>query len=138
VTKSHHAMSIARAGRVALLASMSIAGCTGSRGTKPAEAVDPNAYPANYRTQIVDLLTTMLTDRADFRGALIAEPAMKPVGQSQHYVVCLQLNGHNQRKDKVVIYLAGVPIQYVDSKPEQCADAAYQPFKELEDMTPTR
>ena len=138
--QTHTAMRIARAGLWALLASMSVAGCTGSFFGKPkAEpAVDPNAYPANYRTQIVTLLTTMLTDRADFRGALIAEPAIKPVGQSQHYVVCLQLNGHNQRREKVVIYLAGVPTQFVNSKPEQCADAAYQPFKELEEATPTR
>jgi hypothetical protein len=136
--KTHQAMRIARAGIWALLASIGLVGCTGFGKPKPEPAVDPNAYPANYRTQMVTLLTTMLTDRADFRGALIAPPALKPVGQSQHYVVCLQLNGHNQHKDKVVIYLAGAPTQYIDSKPEQCADAAYQPFKELEDMTPTR
>jgi hypothetical protein len=135
---SHRAMRIVRASICVLLASIIVAGCSWSGKPKPAETVDPNAYPANYRTQIVTLLTTLLTDRADFRGALIAPPALKPVGQSQHYVVCLQLNGHNQHKDKVVIYLAGVPTQYIDSKPEQCADAAYQPFKELEDMTPTR
>ncbi len=132
------AMSIARAGIWALLASIGVAGCAGFGQPKPQPVVDPNAYPANYRNQVVTLLTTMLTDRADFRGALIAEPAIKPVGQSQHYVVCLRLNGHDQRKDKVAIYLAGVPTQYVDAKPEQCADAAYQPFKELEDATPAR
>jgi hypothetical protein len=127
-----------RAGMVALLASMSVAGCSGFGRQKPEPVVDPNAYPANYRTQIVTLLTTMLTDRADFRGALIAAPVLKPVGDSQHYVVCLQLNGHNQRRDKVVIYLAGAPNFFLDAKPEQCADAAYQPFKELEAETPDK
>ena len=131
-------MRIARAGIVALLASISIAGCSGFGKPKPEPVVDPNAYPANYRTQIVTLLTTTLTDRADFRGALIAAPALKPVGDSQRYVVCLQLNGHNQRRDKVVIYLAGVPNFFLDAKPEQCADAAYQPFKELEAETPDK
>jgi hypothetical protein len=120
-----------------VLAMMVVAGCSGGFGgpkrAEPAEvAVDPNAFPANYRNQIATLLTTQLADRADFRGALIAEPAMKPIGRSQHYVVCLQLNGRNQRKDKVVVFLGGTPTQYIDSKPEQCADAVYRPFAELE------
>jgi hypothetical protein len=81
-------------------------------------------------------LRTELTDRADFRGALIAEPAMKPVGASQHYVVCLRFNGHNQRKDKAIVYLDGQVTQFVDSKPEQCGGAVFAPFQTLDDITP--
>ena len=46
-------------------------------------------------------------------------------------MVCVQLNGHGQMKNKVAIYLGGQITQFVDSTPEQCGDAAYQPFKEL-------
>jgi hypothetical protein len=126
------------AGTVSLLAAMTVAGCSGFGREKPAPAVDPNAYPTNYRKQIASFLLQTLSDRADFGGALITAPAMKPIGQSQHYVVCLQLNGHNQRRDKVVIYLDGAIQQFIDSKPEQCGDAVYQPFQELADETPPR
>lgn len=123
----------------ALLAAAAVSGCTAFSGSKPVKpAVDPNTYPANYRNQIVTFLLTELTDRADFHGALIAEPALKPVQQSQRYVVCLELNGHNEQKTKVTIFLAGEITQFVDAKPEQCSGAAYQPFKELEDATPSK
>jgi hypothetical protein len=131
-------MGSARSGIVVLLAAMAVGGCGSFGGSKPEQAVDPNTFPGNYRKQIASFLTTQLMDRADFGGALIAAPAIKPVAESQHYVVCLQFNGHNQRKDKVVIYLAGDIQQFVDSKPEQCADAAYQPFQELAKITPPR
>ncbi len=133
-------MSLARAGMVILLASLSVTGCSGLGGRKAAPPVDPNAYPANYRSEIVSLLTTTLTDPGDFQGALIAPPTMRPVpdGREQHYVVCLQLNGHNETKNKVVIYLDGSPNEFVDATPEECTGAAYQPFPELAAARPGR
>lgn len=114
----------------------------GGFGSKPAPAtvVNPDPYPAAYRQQVATLLTTNLRDRADFRGALIAAPALKPVanGQSPHYVVCLQLTGHNDRRTKAVIYLEGKPNEFVDATPEQCGGAAYQPFTELAYEQPDR
>jgi hypothetical protein len=35
------------------------------------------------------------------------------------------------------IYLSGNIVQFVDATPEQCGNAPYQPFKELEDVTPS-
>jgi hypothetical protein len=138
--KSSSVMRFARAGIWLLVASISAAGCSNVSTEKPKEILDPNPYPANYRSQIVTLLTTTLTDRADFERALIAPPVLKPVPQSdiQHYVVCLQFNGRNVRKDKVVIYLAGKPNEYLDPTPEECGDAAYQPFNELVAAKPER
>lgn len=130
-----------------MLATLALAGCSGGfpgfGGTKrarPAPAVDLNLFPANYRNQVAMLLRTTLTDPADFSGALIAPPVLKPVAESPnlHYVVCVQLNGHNERKTKVVIYLGGDPTQYVDATPQQCADAAYQPFTELQNVRPQK
>jgi len=121
----------------ALLATV-LPGCSSFGTPKPVPQVDPNAFPANYRKQIATYLQTYLVDRADFRSSLIAEPAMKPVEQSQHYVVCVQFNGHNQHKTKAAIYLAGAITQFVDPKPGQCDDAVYQPFQELADETPEK
>jgi hypothetical protein len=130
-------MSTGRLGTwLMLVAVTASAGC--SSGPKPNQtaAGGPDVYPAEYQRQIAMYLRTELTDRADFRGALIAEPAMKPVGSSQHYIVCLRFNGHNQRKDKAVVYLDGQVTQFLDSKPEQCGTAVFTPFQTLDDITP--
>jgi len=114
-----------------LLASLVIAGCS------PKPAIDPNVMPTDYRNQIATYLGTVLTDRADFRVSLIGAPVLKPVGASEHYIVCVMLNGHNQHKEKVVIYLGPNINQFVDAAPGQCTDAAYQPFKELAALSPS-
>jgi hypothetical protein len=67
---------------------------------------------------------------------MISEPVIKPVGPSQHYVVCVQFNPQSTIKTKVAVYLSGQMTQFVDATPEQCADAVYQPFKELDAATP--
>ena len=132
-------MNICRAGSFLLLgallpAVLSAAGC--SKKDDPQVAADSNAFPANYRKDIAKFLTQSLTNRADFRGAMISEPAMKPVEDSQHYVVCVQFNPNSPIKTKAVVFLGGRMTQFVDSTPAQCADAAYQPFKELDAATP--
>jgi hypothetical protein len=133
-------MNVCRAGSLLLLAALApavlvAAGC--SKKEDPQLSADPNAYPANYRKDIAKFLTQSLTNRADFRGAMISEPAMKPVEDSQHYVVCIQFNAKSAIKTKAVVFLSGRMTQFVDSTPAQCADAAYQPFKELDAATPT-
>jgi len=121
------------AGVALALLSFAVAGCSGFGGPKKEDVVvvDPNQYPANYRTQIVEFLRQSLTNRADFRGAMISPPILKQVGDNPRYVVCMQFNGNSQIKSKVAIYFAGMIAQFIDSTPEQCGDAAYQPFKEL-------
>jgi hypothetical protein len=105
--------------------------CFGCGANKPADVVESNVAPANYRDQIASYLSTVLTDNADFRNSLIAAPVLKPVGDNQHYVACVQLNGHSQHKDKAIIYFAGNINQVVDATPEECGGAAYGPFPEL-------
>lgn len=130
-------MRISGAAAVLLLAAAAIAGCSGSKKEPSTAIANPDIFPANYRNQIATLLLTNLKDPADFRGALIGQPTLKPVGDSRHYIVCVQLNGRGFRKDKVAIYLGGSITQYIDATPEQCADAAYQPFRELDAQTPS-
>jgi hypothetical protein len=114
------------------LAAAVIAGCS-----TPKPVVDANVMPTDYRNQIATYLGTVLIDRADFRLSLIGAPVLKPVGASEHYIVCVMLNGHNQHKEKVVVYLGPNINQFVDAAPGQCTDAAYQPFKELAALTPS-
>ena len=117
---------------VLLLASVAIAGCSNT----PKPAADANILPTDYRNQIATYLAQLLPDRADFRSSMIGTPVLKQAGAGEHYIVCVMLNGHNQHKENVVIYLGTNINQYVDATPGQCADAAYQPFKELAAMLP--
>lgn len=114
------------------------AGCSGFGAKKQDNepVSDPNAFPATYRTQLTAFLRQSLTDRADFRGALISPPTLKPIADSQRYMVCVQFNGHSKLKNKVAIYFGGQMAQFIDSTPAQCGDAAYQPFNELEAAVP--
>lgn len=117
-------------------------GSIGSFGSKPSPAtvVNLDPYPANYRQQVASVLIMNLHDRADFRGAQIAAPALKPVanGQTPHYVVCVLLTGNNDRRAKAVVYLEGRPNEFIDATPEQCGGAAYQPYTELVYEEPER
>jgi hypothetical protein len=111
---------------------IALAGCTSFGGPKKdAGPTDPNAYPANYRTQIATFLSQSLTNRAAFRRAFISQPMLKSIGDGQRYLVCVQFNVNSQLKTKVAIYFAGMIAQFIDSTPDQCGDAAYTPFTEL-------
>jgi len=125
-------MKIACTKPALLLASLAIAGCSNT----PKPAADANVLPTDYRNQVATYLGQVVTDRADFRNSMISAPVLKQVGASEHFVVCVQLNGRNQHKEKLVIYLGTTINQFVDAAPGQCADAAYQPFKELAALLP--
>ena len=113
------------------LAGLLLAGC-GSFGTpKPQPVADPNANPTNYKERIARYLVGILTDRADYLGARIAAPALKSVEQSERYVVCVEFNGHNERKERVAVFLSDSITQFIRSEPAQCAGVVYEPFKEL-------
>jgi len=127
-------MNVHRAGMVLVTAAVALAGCSGAG--KDQQVVDPNALPTNYRSTLVAFLRQSLTNRADFRGAMISDPVLKPVGPSQHYIVCVQFNPRSQIKTKAAVFLSGQMTQFIDATPEQCADAAYQPFKELDAAIP--
>jgi hypothetical protein len=121
---------------VLAMAAATLAGCSGfSKNQQP--AADANTIPVNYRSTLVTFLSQSLTNRDDFHGAMISEPALKPVGQSQHYVVCVQFNSTSTIKTTMAaVFLSGQMTQFIDATPEQCAGAVYQPFKELDAATP--
>jgi hypothetical protein len=125
-------MSQFRAGTAAALLALALCNCSGFGGPKKEAApIDPNAYPANFRKQLAELLRQSLSNRADFRGALISQPILMPIGDSQRYMVCLQFHGNGQVKTKVAIYFAGLVQQFLDATPQQCGSVPYTPFTEL-------
>jgi hypothetical protein len=120
-----------------VMAAAALAGCSSFGKPQQTAAPDPNVFPANYRSTLVAFLGQSLTNRADFHGAMISEPAIKPVEASQHYVVCIQFSPQSKIRTKTAVFLSGQMTQFVDAAPEQCADAAYLPFKELDAAAPS-
>ena len=98
-----------------------------------------NAYPANYKSDILAAMHAYLNDPTGIHDASIAQPVLKSAGfgKPARYVVCLRFNAKKNAtdyagvKELAALFLAGRFDQFVDTPKEQCADAAYAPFPEL-------
>ena len=100
-----------------------------------------NIMPTNYRPDIVALMRSYLNDPTRVRDAYLSEPALRPAEGGQAYTVCVRYNARKSdgqyagSKDSMVSFRDGRVDRVVDNARGQCADAAYQPFPELETMT---
>jgi hypothetical protein len=103
-----------------------------------------NAYPANYKSDILAAMHAYLNDPTGIRDAALSAPMLKEVGGRTHYLVCLRFtakpnNGANAGgKQVAAVFLAGRFDDFVDAPAakEPCADATYTPFPELENLQP--
>jgi hypothetical protein len=107
-----------------------------------AGADDPlNVMPTNYKPDILGAMHAYLNDPTGIRDAGIAEPALRSVGNSRRYVVCLRLNAKKVGKDYAglrevaAVYVAGRFDHFVDPAKEACTGATYTAFPELEQLT---
>jgi hypothetical protein len=100
-----------------------------------------NVYPQTFKADLLAYLRTYLNDPTHVRGARVAAPVLKDVGEGQRYVVCLRYDARDMDgkymgpKDGAAIYVSAKLDQYVDAKravETLCKDAAYTPFPELE------
>ena len=124
------------------VAALAIAACSSST-SKPVEE-NPNVFPATYKEEILNTMTTSLEDPTNVRDAFISEPALRPVGKEQRYTVCVRSNSRNANMnymgstDRIAIFYGGQLNQLVDATKEQCGNAAYKPFPELEKLCQAR
>jgi hypothetical protein len=124
------------------IAGLTLAACAG-HGHKRGDSqrADPNAFPTNHKGDLIALVRTSVGDPTNIREAYISEPTLKVSGTENRYVVCARFNarGSDGRylglKEKMVIYFAGSPNQYIDATPDKCGSSVYQPFPELESLT---
>ena len=131
-------LTVARASAFALC--LLSAGCGKYEGTYTQATVtgEANIFPANYRADTVAFLRTWLNDTRNVREASISEPALKPAGRVERYVLCVRFNARNSAgqyegtKERLVVFLAGKLDTIVDVRRDECAGVKYQPFPELE------
>jgi hypothetical protein len=126
---------------LAVAAAAALGGC-GTDHAREMREERAAIFPDNYRAELVAFMRTYLNDPTNVRNAYIAEPAMKPFGSRNQYVVCVRYNARNTdgrysgSKDGMALFDGGrfdhMIDQFNSRVVNQCADAAYKPFPELE------
>jgi len=134
-------------GRMLILALLcaALAGCaSGERDYSGPETtlggVAVNVFPENYRAEILAYQRSYLNDPAGIRSAAISQPGLRKIGGVERYVACVRFNAkaaggaYTGVRDHLAIFLAGKLDQMAVTR-EECKDAAYGPFPELERLT---
>ena len=99
-----------------------------------------NVFPENYRAEILAYQRSYLNDPAGIRSAAISQPGLRKIGGVERYVACVRFNAkaaggaYTGVRDHLAIFLAGKLDQMAVTR-EECKDAAYGPFPELERLT---
>lgn len=114
-----------------------LAGCSAGGAMRESEEAN-NVVPANYKADLLAFLRTYLNDPTNVREAAIAEPQLRPIGPETRWVACVRYNArdtvgkYSGVKDRLAMYYRGRFDRLVETAREQCKDAAYAPFPELE------
>jgi hypothetical protein len=96
-----------------------------------------NVFPDRYRAEILAYQRSYLNDPTGIRSAAISQPALRKVGTVERYVVCVRFNAKSAAgayadvREHLAIFLAG-KLDQMGVTREQCRDAVYEPFPELE------
>ena len=121
-----------------LIGLLLLAGCAGGRdGPETQGGAGVNVFPEKYREEILAYQRSYLNDPTGIRSAAISQPALRKVGSVERYVVCVRFNakapsgGYAGVREHLAIFLAGKLDQMGPTR-EECKDAAYEPFPELE------
>jgi hypothetical protein len=102
-----------------------------------------NAYPANYKADILGAMHAYLDNPTGIRDAAIGEPALKSAAGTTRYVVCVKFNGKRNRsndyagtREIAAEFMAGRFNQFIENIKDLCAGTAYTPFPELQKLPP--
>lgn len=127
------------AARLCLLPALALSLVACSSDKKQAEE-NPNVFPADYKNQILTTMTNTLDDPTNIRSASVTDPFVRSAGKEERYVVCLRFDSRNLNRnytgiqDRIAYFYGGHINQLVEATKEQCGNAAYKPFPELEKL----
>lgn len=120
-----------------------VAGC-GTDSVREMREERASIFPGNYRTELIAFMRTYLNDPTNVRDAYIADPTMMQVGPRKQYVVCVRYNAKNSEgryagsRDGMALFDGGRFDHMIDQFNarviNQCADADYKSFPELETL----
>jgi hypothetical protein len=127
----------------ALAFSLTLTGCNSDWLAARDRALNANTTPPgpNYKADVVAFMRTYLNEPTGVRDAFISEPVLRTLENVDRYTVCLRYTarkGHGEpyapSKDSLVLFREGRLDRIIDAAREACKDAAYQPFRELEQL----
>lgn len=101
-----------------------------------------NAFPANYKSDIVAAMHAYLNDPTGIRDAAVSAPALKSFGGVTRYAACLKFNPKKNAKEYAggkeiaAVFLAGRFDQFIEAPHDQCVGVTYAPFPELQKLPP--
>lgn len=125
---------------VAAVIALAMAGCGANEYLGKPKEPEPNIVPVNYKQDIIDTLRQTLDDPNNVRDAAVSEPVLMPIGREPRYAVCVRANSRDTAKQytgvkvRIAIFFAGRLNQLVEASKDQCVNAAYKPFPELEKL----
>jgi len=127
----------------ALAFSLTLTGCNSDWLAARDRALNANTTPPgpNYKAEVVAFMRTYLNEPTGVRDAFISEPVLRTLENVDRYTVCLRYTarkGYGEpyapSKDSLVLFREGRLDRIIDAAREACKDAAYQPFRELEQL----
>jgi hypothetical protein len=139
---------IATAKRFAiLLVPIAISACAGAGddGRDAVITIDNGsavqAYPSNYRTELLAFMKTYLNNPVGLHDGSMAEPVQRTVGGRVRYVSCVRFTpresdgSYRELRERAILYVNGRLDRVIENTSDICAGAVYAPFPELEKLT---
>lgn len=118
---------------------LALAACSSDSNKGP--PVNPNIYPARYKQEIIATLRRILSDPTHVRNGLISDPVLMPVNTDQRYTACVRYTErdlvsqqYGEPETRIAYFYGGQLNQLVKAKDDQCVNAAYKPFPEVEKL----
>ena len=125
-----------------MLVAAALAGCSHQPSTSDG-AIALNAYPANYKSDILAAMHAYLDNPTGIRDAAIGEPTLKSKGGTTRYVVCVKFTAKKSRsndyaapKEIAAEFMVGRFDQFIENIKDLCAGTTYAPFPELQSLPP--
>jgi hypothetical protein len=102
-----------------------------------------NAYPTNYKTDILAAMRVYVGDPTAIRDASISEPVLKSatLTMPSRYMLCLRFNPkktatvYEGMREVAAVFVAGRFDQFIETPKDICAGVTYAPFPELEKLS---
>jgi len=126
-----------RAASLCLLSAFAIALAACSSDSK---LENPNVLPTDYKKEIIDTLKKLFKDNDTIKvtGAFVSDPVLRLVGKDQRYTACVRYTAHGITPGEIgnavrIAYFYGGHLnQLIEASQDQCGNAAYKPFPELD------
>jgi hypothetical protein len=124
-----------------IIIALALSGCAGGHHRTDEEGI--NAYPTNYKTDILAAMHVYLNDPTAIRDASISEPVLKPATLTtpSRYMLCLRFNPkktatvYDGMREVAAVFVAGRFDQFIETPKDICAGVTYAPFPELEKLS---